>query len=142
MKTAIAFLLILFTINGFSQTSEEHIIDKELRCCLDSSQNYTTAGMSGCVIKATEEWDKELNKNYQKLLLLLTDEQKIMLKESQRKWIEFRDKEIQFSNDLYSSLGGTMWVPVMYETRMNLTRERALEIQTYIDNLTIKEGDN
>ncbi len=122
-------------MNGFSQTTSPKQIEADLKACLDSTQNFTTAGMSNCIIRATVQWDQLLNETYQELLSLLTDDQKIKLKESQRKWLAFRDQELAFSNELYASLGGTMWIPVMYETNMKLTKQRSLELQSYLDSL-------
>lgn len=115
--------------------SKKRDINAELQQCLDSAENYTTAGMSNCVIKATAKWDNVLNENYKKLLSLLSPETQKKLRESQRKWIEFRDKEIQLSRALYNELGGTMWIPIIYETNMKLTRDRALELEEYINNI-------
>ena len=137
MKLALTIILF-FSLNiVFGQTDKEHPIDIELQNCLDSSENYTTKGMTDCVIRATEKWDKELNKNYQELLKLLTVEQKEKLKISQIKWIEFRDKELEFSNQLYNDMGGTMWIPIAAETKLEITKKRALELSVYISNLTI-----
>ena len=32
---------------------------------------------------------------------------------------------------------GTMWIPVAAQTKLELTKQRALEIKDYITNLTI-----
>lgn len=120
---------------GQTQESNKQDINAELQQCLDSAENYTTAGMSNCVIKATAKWDKVLNQNYKKLMSLLSPETKKKLRESQRKWIEFRDKEILLSRELYNELGGTMWIPIIYETNMKLTRDRALELKQYINHI-------
>ena len=93
--------------------------------------------MTDCVVQATEKWDLELNKNYQKLLNILTAEQKEKLKLTQREWVEYRDKEIEFSNQLYYDMQGTMWIPIAAETKLDLTRKRTVEPENYIANLTI-----
>lgn len=121
----------------YGQIDSTYQIDKELQDCLDSSENYTTKGMTDCVGLATEKWDTELNKAYKELLNLLTDEQKEKLKIAQRKWIEYRDKEIEFSNQLYYDMQGTMWIPVAAQTKLDLTRKRTIELKNYIANLTI-----
>lgn len=86
---------------------------------------------------ATEKWDTELNKTYKELLDLLTTEQKEKLKIAQREWIEYRDKEIEFSNQLYYDMQGTMWIPIAAQTKLDLTRKRTIELESYIANLTI-----
>jgi uncharacterized protein YecT (DUF1311 family) len=137
MKLTLTAILFCLLNLAFGQTEKEHPIDIELQNCLDSSENYTTKGMTDCVVRATEKWNLELNKNYQKLLNLLTAEQKEKLKITQREWVEYRDKEIEFSNQLYYDMQGTMWIPVAAQTKLDLTRKRTVELERYITNLTI-----
>ena len=130
------FLTTFLLLNG--QTEKKHPIDIELQKCLDSKENYTTQGMTECIVKAADSWDKELNKNYKILLGLLTEEQKEKLKESQRQWIKYRDNELDFSRSFYTQMQGTMWIPVAARTRLNLTKQRAEELSDYIS--TLKTG--
>lgn len=137
MKLTLTSILFCFLNLAFGQTVKEYQIDIELQNCLDSSENYTTKGMTDCIIVATEKWDKELNKKYQELLTLLTNEQIEKLKIAQRHWIEYRDKEIEFSNQIYTDMQGTMWIPVAAQTKLELSKQRAIEIEGYIADLTI-----
>jgi len=130
------FLTTFLLLNG--QTEKKHPIDIELQKCLDSKENYTTQGMTECIVKAADSWDKELNKNYKILLGFLTEEQKEKLKESQRQWIKYRDNELEFSRSFYTQMQGTMWIPVAAQTRLNLTKQRAEELSDYILTLTQK----
>lgn len=137
MKIVLTMILTIFSVITYGQVDSTYQIDKELQDCLDSSENYTTKGMTDCVSTATEKWDTELNKAYIELLDLLTTEQKEKLKIAQREWIEYRDKEIEFSNQLYYDMQGTMWIPVAAQTKLDLTRKRTIELESYIANLTI-----
>ncbi len=137
MKLTLTAILFCFLNLAFGQIDREHPIDIGLQNCLDSSENYTTKGMTDCVVRATEKWDEELNRSYQKLLTLLTIEQKEKLKIAQRDWVEYRDKEIEFSNQLYYDMQGTMWIPVAAQRKLELTRERTIKLESYIANLTI-----
>jgi len=74
MRSILTTLLLTTFLLLHGQTKKKHPIDVELQKCLDSKENYTTQGMTECVIKATDAWDKELNKNYKTLLELLTAE--------------------------------------------------------------------
>jgi uncharacterized protein YecT (DUF1311 family) len=109
----------------------------KLQNCLDSSENYTTKGMTDGLVRATEKWEEELNKSWQELLPLLTTEQKGKLKIAQRRWLEYRNKEIEFSNQIYSDMRGTMWTPVAAQTKLELTKQRVIEIEAYMANLTM-----
>jgi len=136
MKQILTTLLLSTFILVYGQTEKKHSIDIELQKCFDSNENYSTKGMTECVITATESWDKELNKNYKILLGLLTDEQKEKLRESQRQWIKFRDNELEFSKSFYGQMNGTMWILIAAQTKLDLTRNRAKELMNYISTLT------
>lgn len=132
MKSLFTILLTIFSLNAIGQAMEENPIDKGLKECLESSENYTTKGMKECVIQAAKKWDIELNKVYQELLDSLSNNAREKLVTSQRKWMEFRESEIQFSNQFYHDLGGTMWIPVKAEKILTLTKNRTLELEAYL----------
>jgi uncharacterized protein YecT (DUF1311 family) len=136
MKILLTIILTTFSVITYGQEDSSYKIDKELQDCLDSSENYTTKGMTDCVSKATLMWDIELNKKYKELLDLLTEEQKEKLKIAQRQWIQYRDKELKFINQIYYDMQGTMWIPISAQTKLNLTRKRTIELESYIANLT------
>ncbi|MDO7172767.1 lysozyme inhibitor LprI family protein [Mariniflexile sp. AS56] len=132
-------IIFIFTLNGlFGQSKTGDQIDLELKNCLESEKNYTTSAMTQCVIDATKNWDERLNETYQTLLKKLSSEQKKILVNAQKSWIAFRDNELAFSNKLYHDMQGTMWIPIHAETRLNLTRQRTLEIESYLDNIAIE----
>jgi uncharacterized protein YecT (DUF1311 family) len=129
------FLTLIQVVNAYAQTEvEEHIIDKQWRECLDSTENQTTVGMTACSIQAAKVWDKELNKNYRLLMSKLSIEQE-ELKNAQRNWILYRDKEMEFASIMYINLEGTMWRIVLADRETEMTRQRALELKVYYDNL-------
>lgn len=74
MKLALTIILFCCLNLAFGQVDQNYMIDIKLQNCLDSSENYTTKGMTDCVIRATEKWDKEVNKNHNELSPLLTSE--------------------------------------------------------------------
>lgn len=129
-------LLILTTILTFGQSEKKHPIDIQRENCHSIDSNQTTVGMTNCEYIAAELWDKQLNEYYNLLMTLLNNEEKEILKDSQLKWIEYRDKELKFSGTFYHNLQGTMWRIVAASRRCDLTRTRALEIKEYIDVLT------
>ena len=138
MRVILTTLLLLTFLLVHGQTEKKHPIDIELQKSLDSKENYSTQRMTECVIKAADSWDNELNKNFKTLLGLLTAVQKEKLKEVQRQWIKYRDKELEFSRSYYNQMQGTMWIPVAAQTRLNLTKQRAEDLSDYILTLTVK----
>ncbi len=134
MKTLLVVIAMFCTAAAHGQ-SDTLTIDRRLQDCLDSSANHTTIGMSECIQKATVLWDAELNRHYQELLQVLSGDQKKQLRAAQRQWIRYRDQELEFSNNLYYDMGGSMWIPVAAERRLQLTKQRALELAGYLENL-------
>lgn len=135
--TAIAVLLMCSAIYSYGQDAikAEHIIDKQLRLCLDSNENQTTIGMIQCTNRAEDLWDVELNKYYKLLMGVLDKDQKILLKEAQVKWLAYRDSEIKLASDLYYSLEGTMWRIVYADRRMEIVKQRAEELRLYYETM-------
>lgn len=79
--------------------------------------------------------DKELNEVYAKVIGVLDDQAKEMLKRSQRAWVAFRDAEAAFQADA-EARGGSMWPLVHEGVRGKLTRERVKALREYL----IEEG--
>jgi len=129
-------LLLGTTFPDLSQAQDlDHPIDVRTRACLDSVENQTTMGMIGCARRAYEAWDKELNKNYKLLMGVLSAEEKEKLKVAQRNWITWRDSETGFSGTVYGNIEGTMWRTVSADRYADITRQRALDLKVYYDNV-------
>ncbi len=137
MKITLTFFLLLCMSIAYGQDSSSHDIDRALQTCLEQPDNYTTQGAIGCISHATEQWDAALNQAYKALVAELSESQKESLKVAQRQWIAFRDKEVAYSAQLYGDMGGTMWLPVAAQTKLDLTRQRALQLADYLSNLQL-----
>src|SRR5688572_3527162 len=105
MRTCTGLFFVLVCSPLWAQQEGEHkdSIDLALETCLDT--NITTYDMIMCMDDAAFAWDKALNEAYQQLMQTLSEDQKQLLKESQRQWIIYRDKEMTFINDLYNEPG-------------------------------------
>ncbi len=106
-------------------------IDDQLKTCLDSAKNQTTAGIINCTHKAKDAWDKELNKYYKQLMTKLNADEKEKLKTAQINWLAYRDSEYLFSGTAYRNLQGTMWLVVNADRQMQIVKSRALELKSY-----------
>ena len=137
-KTRGWLLLILLLIPAAAadarqqeQTEQtEHAIDKAMGVCID--RDPSTAGMTDCIFTAAEAWDKELNKNYNKLMAKLDAKGKQTLKAAQLEWIRYRDAEYKLIDAVYFSLEGSMYVPMRAEDRLRVVKKRALELSSYL----------
>ncbi len=79
------------------------------------------------------EYEKLLNKYYKVLMGLLSAKSKELLKNSQKKWLEYRDSEKKFNDNFYWDAGeGTLqYVWISYRT-VEITKTRVIEIVDYL----------
>ena len=146
-KLLFLFALIILPALAYSQgdTQEKHPIDVWYENCIDS--NGSTMGMIMCADSAAVLWDIELNKNYKLLMDVLVDKAKEDLREAQREWITFRDKEMQAISSYYEYVyeimgGGTMYPMLASGARMEVIRKRALELKGMYDELSWYKGED
>jgi uncharacterized protein YecT (DUF1311 family) len=95
------------------------------------SDDYSTAGMRDTINKAREMWEVEMNKVYKRLMSKITQKQQIVLKESQRNWLKFRDTEGKVISEITASRDGTMYQLQATDQGMELVRERTLQLISY-----------
>lgn len=136
MMKSILPLITMLVWGHLLCAQEAGSVDEELEECLEVAG--TTSEMIDCQIRAAEAWDKELNKYYKLYLSKLNEEGKAVLKEAQREWIVYRDKEYRLIDSHYlSRLQGTMWHPVAASEKMEIVKERALKLKGYYEDLQI-----
>lgn len=126
MKALIIMLgLLISSLHVVGQSIYDDEIDIEYKQCLED--NITTAGMRNCANVAMQKWDSELNKYYKLLMENLSTERQTLLRDAQREWIKYRDKEFTFIKGYYfGEKEGTMWYPVADGEKMKLLKNRAL----------------
>ena len=85
--------------------------------------------------KMEEEWDKELNIVYQKIMKVADPVTKNKLRNAQRAWIKFRDSEVEKSYYTNNPNGGNMGILFSLNTAAKLTEERAVQLAEMYDAL-------
>ena len=85
--------------------------------------------------KTEEEWDKELNIVYQKIMKVADPVTKNKLRNAQRAWIKYRDSEIENSYYINNPDGGSMGVLFSLYTAAKLTEERTVYLAEIYDAL-------
>lgn len=133
MNKTLLIVFLFFSLIVFSQTKNksENPIDVLESKCLNKD-NISNADMCNCIIAASESWDKELNKYYNLLKTKLPKDAFEVLKESQKQWIVYRDKEYAFiSKYFYEVQDGTMWYTIAQGKKKEIVKTRATELQVY-----------
>jgi uncharacterized protein YecT (DUF1311 family) len=133
MNKTLLVVFLFFSLLTFSQTQKksENAIDAIESKCLNKD-NISNADMCNCTIDARESWDKELNKYYNLLKTKLPAAAFAVLKESQKEWMIYRDKEYAFISKFYYEVQeGTMWYAVAEGKKKELVKTRAIELQQY-----------
>lgn len=132
----IAFFLFCALLTNSTYAQEElteEAIEKKLEICLD--ENYTTMGMIECMNEYAKNWDTLLNKYYKLLKAELKQDGKNYLKEAEIAWIKFRDAENELIEHIFTSLEGTMYLPMLAEEKATLIKTRALQLKSYYQEL-------
>ncbi|MBA4373979.1 MAG: hypothetical protein C0402_14105 [Thermodesulfovibrio sp.] len=143
MKCAytLTLLVILFPALALSAGApKEHPIDITHAACIE--KDWSTAGMANCTHKAKEQWDRELNNNYNALMKKLPPADKEVLKAAQKKWLEFRDSEYKLIRALYGKLSGTMYIPMRADMAMQIVKQRAMDLANYLELSGNSEEEN
>ncbi len=125
------------------QINYEEELKKRMSSVKDTDFEGSTAEMAEQAEKARKAWDDELNKVYKLLMSELSGEQKAKLQNSEREWIKNIEKEIEKMLDEECGLDekgkrmtcGTVVVPIEAGTRMERTKERAIQLAKMYDEI-------
>jgi len=117
---------------------EEHPIDKSLQLSLDKAHGIT-AGMKKCLEEATVQWENELNKYYNLLMIILDKEAVKNLKKSQLAWERFRNLEYEFIPNYFVVFGSYVGIAIR-EQKMKVVRARALQLKQYYETIDVEAG--
>ncbi len=110
------------------QDENSHPLDEFVGDCI--AQDTSPANVSNCLFVAYEKWDAELNRIYNALKTTLSDEQKTALKNSQLKWLQYRDLEFAFIDRLYPEKKRAN-ATLRAKDRLQIVRDRVLELRGY-----------
>jgi uncharacterized protein YecT (DUF1311 family) len=99
--------------------------------CLNKPENASTAGQTECEAAAAKAYDRRMNQAYAVLLRRLPAPAAQQLRDAQRAWIAFRDKEQAARSALFATRSGTMYVPMQAASAVRQVRDRALTLEAY-----------
>ncbi len=131
----IYFIFLLITYSSFGQSIQKDQIDIDLQTCLELEENDSY--QSECFMTAIIKWEFKLNRTYNKLIKYLKPEQQNLIIESQKQWVNYKNSEVEFSNQFYTNSKENIKYPKAYRTNLDIIRQRAIELETYINNLQL-----
>lgn len=104
---------------------------------VDCAHAETQGAMNMCARDAADTADRDLNRTYNTLIARVDRKETIaMLREAERAWLAYRDKECAFETSL--TVGGSIHPMVVAQCLETLTRARQKELQRQLD---CQEGD-
>ena len=101
-------------------------IDKQLQQC--KMQANTTLDNAQCYQTATQQWDSELNTQYRLLIKDQPERFRQQIKAAQRSWLQYRDGYNAAIATYYQQQQGTIWPLVAAESKMNIIRDKAIDL--------------
>ncbi len=136
--TACLLAILLTAIPGHSaqKTSETNAIDAAYADCLDKSQGVT-ATMNNCSGDAVNKMDNRMNQLYKTLMRKLQKPKQELLKDSQRKWLEWRTAEQELSYALDPNEGGTLQTISAGGFAYEMLKRRVQEFELYLSGLEL-----
>lgn len=115
------------------EASRDECIGTVANPCLQDEANQTTAGMVECYGRELAVWDGMLNDNYAALKGDLSSEAMKALRDTQLKWIAYRDAKCEWPYVFFD--GGTIASPIGSACMNEATARRANELADYIDRM-------
>jgi uncharacterized protein YecT (DUF1311 family) len=127
-------LLLMAVTLSLSAAEEKHPIDRAMDAAME--KDSSTAGMVEAVSIAAKKWDREMNSLYQDLKKQMQPGEWTALVAAQKAWIVYRDAQTKSLVETYGHMEGTMWIPESASAVMNLTRDRALFLQSLKETIS------
>jgi uncharacterized protein YecT (DUF1311 family) len=124
MRVAICVLFLLLATPSFA----EDLYSQEYNSCIDQSGGNDFE-MSECISKEYTIQDKKLNEVYKKLMSQLSDQRKQVLRDAQRQWIAYTEKNCDFYDD---PEGGSMARLSAQGCMLSSRAERAKELEMFL----------
>ncbi|UZX56250.1 DUF1311 domain-containing protein [Yersinia ruckeri] len=133
-----ALLLSLSTI-AYSKELRKDIDDNLIKC---KASAVSTMESVDCYASATDSWEAELNEQYKLLLQSQPKEIQVNLRNAQRAWVKYKESYISAMIDFYSQERGSIWGIVMSESKMNVTRDKAIDLYKLRNSTNMSGEEN
>ena len=133
MKILLFIVAAFFVLPKGEGSEVKDPIDIAMDAAMD--RNGSTAGMCEAFAAAHEKWEERLNAAWAKLKKKMPADEFAELQKAQRAWIAYRDLQIKSYEATYAKMDGTMWIPISVSAVMSLTKERAQDLEGFLELL-------
>ncbi|MCB9994666.1 MAG: DUF1311 domain-containing protein [Hyphomicrobiaceae bacterium] len=106
-------------------------------CQRETPSNTSTLGMTNCTRRETLWWDQKLNDYYRVLQKNLEPALFEQLRDTQRKWIAWRDASCDFEYTFWQD--GSIRNIFYSSCQLQMTADRMIDLRTMLDWLNIDE---
>ena len=134
-KIAIFLLISSFSFSGQYKTALINRMNNIRNKVFENVDEGNDYQEKEALRKMEEEWDRELNIVYQKIMKIADSKTKNKLRNAQRAWIKFRDSEVEKSYYTNNPNGGSIGVLFSLNTAAKLTEERTVQLAEMYDAL-------
>ncbi|MRT15204.1 DUF1311 domain-containing protein [Enterobacteriaceae bacterium RIT711] len=124
-KKVLILCLSITSLSAYAGSIGQNI-DSTLDKCKNDA--LSTIDSQNCYKFATVSWDKELGTQYSLLMKDQPDNVRVAIRDSQRQWIKYRDSYNKGIEAFYQKEEGTIWSLVAAESKMNIIRDKALDL--------------
>jgi uncharacterized protein YecT (DUF1311 family) len=128
MRILIGLLALLIAIGAAG--SHAHAADP------NCDNAHDEAAIDRCMASARNRTDRELNQVYQALMAKVSDRGKRQLRDAERAWITYRDRQCAF--DTAGSIGGSIHDAMVANCHDRITTAHIAELKA---QLNCREGD-
>ncbi|WNY88888.1 lysozyme inhibitor LprI family protein [Leclercia adecarboxylata] len=118
-------LLAFFSHSSKAEQMGSNIDSSLKQCKIDA---ISTSDSQNCYNVALKEWDSELGKQYKLLMNGQSDNVRVVLRDSQRQWIKYRDQYVSAIDVFYKQQDGTISSLIAAESKLNITRDKAIDL--------------
>ena len=125
-KGLLTIVLLLCSVSAHAKAPLGKDIDDSLARCKNVAS--ATQAISSCYQTAMKAWDAELNNQYKLLLKDQSVAAQEKLKIAQRGWVKYKDDYFLAINAFYQQEQGTVWGLVAAETKLNVIKEKAIDL--------------
>lgn len=124
-KKVLILCLSITSLSAYAGSIGQDIDSTLDKCKIDA---VSTIDSQNCYEVAITSWDKELGTQYNLLMEYQPENVRVAIRDSQRQWIKYRDSYNKGIETFYQKEEGTIWSLVAAESKMNVIRDKALDL--------------